>query len=193
MKTGYNRLMWCVWLQVREALDSIGKYHNWSFFNTFGWEILIPNDSYKCTCNVVWCATSLCVLKILTTQSERQGTRLFVMGQLTWFWYLLHIRKLVLFRRGSCRPGGRGPDPHLENQNHRLLYISWNFLKTLVRIPLEKHLDPLRPFASRGRFVRPSVTLIPEKKVVRSPLVEFAVTVHALWSPMLTYPAWRNV
>ena len=58
----------------------------------------------------------------------------------------------------SRQVGGGGGDresgPH-PLENHKWLYVS---LEILVGTPLEKQLDPVGPFTSRGRFLRPSAT-----------------------------------
>ena len=101
-------------------------------------------------------------------QSERQGTKLHLTGQLTRFSYLSYIRKLAPLQERILQTRGQGSGPPPGKPQ-----VAVGFLKTLVRIPLEKHLDPLRSFASRGRFVWPSVTLMPEKKLSGLPWWNF--------------------
>ena len=57
--------------------------------------------------------------------------------------------------------GTVGPDPPPPPGNPKLLYVP---SEILVRASLEKQLDPLGPIVSQGRFVRPSVQYIDDKK-----------------------------
>ena len=64
--------------------------------------------------------------------------------------------------------------------DHKLLYISLGIISTGTD-PLEKQLDPLGPFAPRGRSVRPSVKYVDYQKKFSDPLphlTEFYGSVH---------------